>query len=177
MSEQMREARRRRILENSEARYQRILGLSKEAPVLEEKPKESTQATPPAESHLATSKANNPTPLEQTENDTPQIRQRIHANQEPEISAPTNIPDDGVLTDEKTSSGQNALDQAPDTGKNISLKILVFTAISAMSLLFLGYGQFIGNVSIQKYFCKPLLFTLCVNTFSSTERFSAIFGL
>jgi len=30
MSEQMREARRRRILENSEARYQRILGLSKE---------------------------------------------------------------------------------------------------------------------------------------------------
>jgi len=153
MSDQIRETRRRRILENSEARYQRILGLSKAAPVSEETSEEFKLPTIPRPAmplevvpQPASLEAKAPILLECVENQVPQIRQRTLASHEAEaITEPTRTSVKNFMTNEKISPGQNILEQAPDVGRNNSLRILVFTAITTITLLFLNYGQLFGN--------------------------------
>ena len=144
------------------------------APVPEESLDETVSSVIP---QPANSTENVPAALEPVEKDVPEIRQRTqasHASEMPTVS--TSLPADNILIN-KTSLGQNVSgltpdmgkndsDRTPVIGKNDSLSLLVLTAVLTITLLLLGYGQLIGNVSKER----------CCHKYRSLVNFHSFFA-
>ncbi|KAI9551953.1 hypothetical protein GHT06_022290 [Daphnia sinensis] len=144
MSDEMREARRRRILENSEKRLQRILGVNTDRT-------DTTVRSPELSSSLASGENEKLRPEQCTVSETlpkeeHHIRQRSNINVT--LATPTNqmmggtettktfLKVDGVFPDNTPLSKEQAINTAG---------LLVLLAITSITLVYTSFGVFIGH--------------------------------